>query len=52
VFLLPRVLLAGVIALAGLWLMNHLDNSMMTVPTSLQVWQQHPQQPQPQAQPD
>jgi hypothetical protein len=49
---LPRVLLAGVIALAGLWLMNHLDNSMMTVPTSLQVWQQHPQQPQPQAQPD
>ena len=49
---LPRVLLAGVIALAGLWLMNHLDNSMMTVPTSLQVWQQHPQPPQPQAQPD
>jgi hypothetical protein len=49
---LPRVLLAGAIALAGLWLMNHLDNSMMSVPTSLQVWQQHPQQPQPQAQPD
>jgi hypothetical protein len=41
---LPRVLLAGVIALAGLWLMNHLDNSMMRVPLSLQVWQQ-PQQP-------
>jgi hypothetical protein len=50
---LPRVLLAGVIALAGLWLMNHLDNSMMRVPVSLQVWQQ-PQQPapQPQSQPD
>ena len=52
---LPRVLLAGVIALAGLWLMNHLDNSMMQVPLSLQVWKQEPaqpQQPQPlQAQP-
>jgi hypothetical protein len=48
---LPRVLLAGVIALGGLWLMNHLDNSMMSVPLSLQVWQQ-PQQPaQPQPQP-
>jgi hypothetical protein len=48
---LPRVLLAGVIALGGLWLMNHLDNSMMQIPTSLQVWQQQPQQSQPQAQP-
>ena len=49
---LPRVLVAGLIALGGLWLMNHLDNSMMTVPTSLQVWQQQqPPQPQPQAQP-
>jgi hypothetical protein len=47
---LPRVLLAGVIALAGLWLMNHLDNSMMSVPVSLQVWKQEPPQPQ-QAQP-
>ena len=46
---LPRVLLAGVIALGGLWLMNHLDNSMLQVPPSLLVWQQ-PQQPQ-QAQP-
>ena len=43
---LPRVLLAGVIALAGLWLMNHLDNSMMQVPLSLQVWKQEPAQPQ------
>jgi hypothetical protein len=48
---LPRVLLAGVIALGGLWLMNHLDNSMMQVPTSVQVWLQQPQQPQAQAQP-
>ena len=47
---LPRVLLAGVIALGGLWLMNHLDNSMMQVPTSVQVWLQQPQQPQPQPQ--
>ena len=50
---LPRVLLAGLIALGGLWLMNHLDNSMMRVPVSLQVWQQPAQpQPQPQPQPD
>ena len=48
---LPRVLLAGVIALGGLWLMNHLDNDMMQVPTSLQVWHQQPQQPKPQEQP-
>ena len=44
---LPRVLLAGVIALVGVWLMNHLDNSMMQIPTSLQVWQQQPQPQQP-----
>jgi hypothetical protein len=48
---LPRVLLAGVIALGGLWLMNHLDNATMRIPASLQVWQQQPQQPPPQAQP-
>ena len=49
---LPRVLLAGVIALGGVWVMNHLDNSMMRVPISLQVWQQQPQQAQPQPQHD
>ena len=48
---LPRVLLAGVIALGGLWLMNHLDNSMMSVPLSLQVWHQSPQPPAPQQPP-
>ncbi len=51
---LPRVLLAGMIALAGVWVMNHLDNSMMRVPTSLLAWQQQPEQskqPQPQPQP-
>jgi len=42
---LPRVLLAGVIALGGVWVMNHLDNSMMRIPASLQAWQQQPQQP-------
>jgi hypothetical protein len=53
---LPRVLLAGVIALGGVWVMNHLDNSMMRVPTSLLAWQQQPEQskpsqpPQPQTQ--
>jgi hypothetical protein len=40
---LPRVLLAGVIALAGVWLINHLDNSVMRLPTGLWTWQQ----PQP-----
>ena len=44
---LPRVLLAGVIALAGVWLMNHLDNAAMHIPTSLQVWQQPPPAQQP-----
>jgi hypothetical protein len=39
---LPSVLLAGVIALAGVWVINHLDDSMMRIPTSLQVWQQSP----------
>jgi hypothetical protein len=50
---LPRVLLAGVIALGGLWVMNHLDNSMMRIPISLQLGQQQPAPPQqqPQAQP-
>jgi hypothetical protein len=39
---LPRVLLAGVIALGGVWVINHLDNSLMHIPTSLLVWQQAP----------
>ena len=32
---LPRVLLAGVIALGGLWLANHIDNSLVRLPPSL-----------------
>jgi peptidoglycan biosynthesis protein MviN/MurJ (putative lipid II flippase) len=31
-----------VIALAGVWVINHLDDSLMRIPTSLQVWQQSP----------
>jgi hypothetical protein len=44
---LPRVLLAGVIALGGVWVMNHLDNSMMRVPSSLLAWQLQPEQSKP-----
>lgn len=33
---LPRVLLAGVIALGGMWLVNHLDNAAVRLPTTLQ----------------
>jgi hypothetical protein len=39
---LPSVLLAGVIALGGVWIINHLDNSLLRTPTALQVWQQPP----------
>jgi hypothetical protein len=40
---LPRILLAGVVALGGVWIINHLDNSLMQIPPSLQVWHQTPQ---------
>src|SRR2546423_5098469 len=43
---LPSILLAGVIALGGVWLINHIDNSLR-LPTSLQVWQQQPPPPSP-----
>jgi hypothetical protein len=39
---LPQILLAGVIALGGVWTINHLDNSLMHIPSSLLVWQQSP----------
>ncbi len=42
---LPSVLLAGVIALGGVWVINHLDNSLLRTPTMLQVWQQQPPPP-------
>ncbi len=38
---LPSVLLAGVIALAGVWIVNHLDNSLLRIP-AFQVGQQTP----------
>jgi hypothetical protein len=45
---LPHVMLAGVIALGGVWLVNHLDNSVR-LPTWLQASQQNspPQNSQP-----
>ena len=36
---LPSVLLAGVIALGGVWVINHLDNSLLRMPVA---WQQSP----------
>jgi len=40
---LPRVLLAGVIALGGLWLANHVDDSLVRLPPSL--WAGSPSPP-------
>jgi hypothetical protein len=37
---LPHVMLAGVIALGGAWLINHLDNSSVRLPTWLQASEQ------------
>jgi hypothetical protein len=34
---LPHVMLAGVIALGGVWLINHLDNSLVRMPAWLQA---------------
>jgi hypothetical protein len=31
---LPRIVLAGVIALGGVWLMNHLDNNLIQLPVA------------------
>jgi hypothetical protein len=38
---LPHVLLAGVIALGGVWVINHLDNSLVRMPTWLQASEQN-----------
>ena len=38
---LPHVMLAGIIALGGVWLVNHLDNSPMRMPAWLQASQQN-----------
>jgi hypothetical protein len=37
---LPHVMLAGIIALGGVWLINHLDNSLVRMPTWLQASEQ------------
>ena len=34
---LPHVMLAGVIALGGVWIINHLDNSLLRMPSWLQA---------------
>ena len=34
---LPHVMLAGVIALGGVWLINHLDNSLVRIPSWMQA---------------
>jgi hypothetical protein len=50
---LPSVFLAGVIALGGVWLVNHLDNSFVRMPSWMQASQQdtlpqnHPDNPPP-----
>jgi hypothetical protein len=37
---LPHVMLAGIIALGGVWVINHLDNSLVRMPTWLQASEQ------------
>jgi hypothetical protein len=37
---LPHVMLAGIIAVGGVWLINHLDNSLVRMPTWLQASEQ------------
>ena len=34
---LPHVFLAGIVALGGVWLVNHLDNSALRIPTWMQA---------------
>ena len=38
---LPHVMLAGIIALGGVWVINHLDNSLVRIPTWLQASNQN-----------
>jgi hypothetical protein len=38
---LPHVMLAGVIALGGVWVINHLDNSLVRIPAWLQASNQN-----------
>jgi hypothetical protein len=38
---LPQIFMAGVIALGGVWLVNHLDNSSWRTPAWMQASEQH-----------
>jgi hypothetical protein len=38
---LPQIFLAGVIALGGVWLVNHLDNSSLRMPAWMQASEQN-----------
>ena len=38
---LPHVFLAGIIAMGGVWLVNHLDNSSLRTPTWMQANEQN-----------
>ena len=40
---LPSILLAGVIALGGVWLINHIDNSLARIPNGFSLNLKYPQ---------
>src|ERR1700760_828019 len=42
---LPHVFVAGVVALGGVWLVNHLDNAPLRIPTWMQAEQTSPPPP-------
>ena len=42
---LPHIFLAGVIAFGGVWLINHLDNSFLRIPTWMQASEQNASPP-------
>src|SRR5215471_5357046 len=46
---LPHVFLAGVIALGGVWLVNHLDNSTLRIPSWMQASGEQNSPPQQQS---
>ena len=48
---LPHVFLAGVIALGGVWLVNHLDNSSLRMPSWMQASDQTSSPPDHQGNP-
>jgi hypothetical protein len=44
---LPQIFMAGVIALGGVWLVNHLDNASWRTPTWMQASEHSPPQTSP-----